>query len=223
MSRRKLIRFRENDESENVIQPGKAIFETIRGNWAKFFGNKHPLVLEVGCGRGEYTTGLAALFPGKNFIGIDLKGARIWKGSSVAQEQNLKNVAFLRIMLQNMEAFFSEHEADEIWITFPDPRPKEGDEKLRLTSPRYMAKYRKILKPGSWVHLKTDNQGLYEYTLTLLNDSAFAEEMRINELSYTDDLYNSSLRPEAFDIRTTYENRYLKEGVKIKFLKFRMG
>lgn len=225
MGRRKLIRFAENDESENVIQPGKKIYDEIKGNWKKFFGNENPLVLEIGCGRAEYTTGMAELFPEKNFIGIDLKGSRIWKGSSVSKEKGLTNTAFLRIMLQNIEDFFAENEVDEIWITFPDPRPKDGDEKLRLTSPRYLKKYSKICKPGSYVHLKTDNEGLFNYTLAVLNDDPeFVEkgEIKISDLEYTGDLYQSDLRPLAFDIHTTYEKRYLSEGIKIKFVRFKI-
>jgi tRNA (guanine-N7-)-methyltransferase len=225
MSRKKLIRFGENAESENVIQPGKEIFGKIKGNWSSFLKNSNPIVLEVGCGRAEYTTGLAQLFPEKNFVGVDLKGGRIWKGSSVSKEQNLKNTAFLRIMIQNLEEFFEENEADEIWITFPDPRPKEGDEKLRLTSPRYLEMYNKILKPGSYINLKTDNAGLYEYTLSLLQPDCeliTTGKLKISDLEFTDDLYNSPLRPLAFDIQTTYEKRYLKEGIKIKYLRFKI-
>ncbi len=225
MARKKLARFAENEQSMNVIQPGKDLFANIKGNWGSFFKNSNPIVLEIGCGRAEYTTGMAELFPEKNFVGIDLKGGRIWKGSSVSKEKNLFNTAFLRVMVQNIQDFFEKNEADEAWITFPDPRPKEGDEKLRLTSPRYLRMYQHILKPGSWVYLKTDNEGLYEYTLELLNpESEFARSgvIRISDLEYTADLYNSPMRELAFDIKTTYENRYLTKGEKIKFLRFRL-
>lgn len=225
MARKKLIRFAENDQSENVIQPGKELFTTIKGNWKSFFKNSGPIVLEIGCGRAEYTTGMANLFPEKNFVGIDLKGGRIWKGSTVAKELNLSNTAFLRIMIQNIQDFFAPGEADEAWITFPDPRPKEGDEKLRLTSPRYLQMYQSILKPGSWVYLKTDSEVLYQYTLELLGrDSEFMKSgaIRISDLEYTSDLYNSPMRELAFDIKTTYENRYLTKGEKIKLLRFRL-
>ena len=225
MARKKLIRFAENDESENVIQPGKELFANIKGNWNSFFKKPGPIVLEIGCGRAEYTTGMAGLFAEKNFVGIDLKGGRIWKGSTVSKEQGLSNTAFLRIMIQNIQDFFASDEADEAWITFPDPRPKEGDEKLRLTSPRYLQMYRSILKPGSWVHLKTDNEGLYLYTLELLSeDSEFIKSgaIRISHLEHTGDLYNSPMRELAFDIKTTYEKKYLTKGEKIKFLRFRL-
>lgn len=225
MPRRKLIRFAENAESENVIEPGKEKFLKIKGNWNKHFKNESPITLEIGCGRAEYTTGMAEIYPDRNFIGIDLKGGRIWKGSTVSKEKNLTNTAFLRIMIQNMMDFFEEDEADEAWITFPDPRPKEGDEKLRLTSPRYLKMYQSVLKSGSWVNLKTDNEGLYLYTLELLQpDSEFMKtgEVKIADLQHTDDLYNSELRPLAFDIKTTYEKKYLVKGEKIKFLRFRI-
>jgi tRNA (guanine-N7-)-methyltransferase len=145
MSRKKLERFRSNTESANVIESGKEIYTNIKGKWRAFFGNANELVLEVGCGRGEYTTGLAALYPHKNFIGTDIKGSRIWKGSTVANQSNMNHVAFLRTMIQNLEDFFEEGELDEIWITFPDPRPKDTEIRLRLTNERFLTMYKKIL------------------------------------------------------------------------------
>jgi len=225
MSRRKQARFKENIESEYVIQPGKAIFDSIKGNWSTLFGNTNPIVLEVGCGRAEYTTGLAELFPQKNFIGIDLKGGRLWKGSMVSEEKNLKNTAFLRIILQNIEDFFEENEADEIWITFPDPRPRLSDEKRRLTSPRYLRKYVKVLKPGGWINFKTDNKALFDYTLQVLQAGEDVKNgaFIISDLEYTFDLYNSSLQLLTFGIQTTFEKKYLQDGAKIHFMRFRIA
>src|SRR4051812_33396859 len=168
MSRKKLGRFKSNNESVNVIEAGKEIYTNIKGNWRSFFGNEYELVLEIGCGRGEYTTGLAALYPEKNFIGTDIKGSRIWKGSTVAKQNEFKHVAFLRTMVQNLEDFFEKGELDEIWITFPDPRPKDTEERLRLTSERFMNMYKNMLKEGGKMNFKTDNAALFQYTLDLL-------------------------------------------------------
>ena len=143
MSRQKLARFAANAASRNVIEPGKDQFGKLQGKWGQeIFGNDHPIVLEIGCGRGEYTVGLAAHYPEKNFIGIDIKGARIWRGSLTAQEQGLHNVAFLRAYVQQIGEHFAQHEVAEIWITFPDPRPRTVDVKRRLTSPRFLNMYR---------------------------------------------------------------------------------
>jgi tRNA (guanine-N7-)-methyltransferase len=225
MSRRKLLHFADNAKSENVIEPGKEIFNNIKNNWQSFFKNTNPIVFEIGCGRAEYTTGMAELFPDKNFVGVDLKGNRIWKGSTVSNEKNLTNTAFLRIMIQNLKDFVGDQEASEVWITFPDPRPKEGEEKLRLTSPRYLKMYKEILKPGSWVHLKTDSESLYLYTLSLLQpDSKYLKTgvIKVSNLEYTDNLYDSEMRNLAFDIHTTFESKYLKVGEKIKFIRFKI-
>jgi len=225
MPRRKLLHFADNAKSENGIEPGKEIFGKINNNCPAFFNNNNPLGVEIGGGRAEYSTGMAVLFPDKNFVGVDLKGGRIWKGSNVSQEKNLTNTAFLRIMIQNLQDFVGKHEAGEVWITFPDPRPKDGDEKLRLTSPRYLRMYKEILKPGSWVNLKTDNEGLYLYTLSLLQPNSeylASGEIKISDLEYTDNLYESEMRNLAFDIQTTYEKKYLRVGEKIKFIRFKI-
>ncbi len=138
MSRRKLAKFEENRLRDNVIEPGKPLYETIKGNWNEsYFKNNHPITLELACGRGEYSIGLARKFPEGNFIGVDLKGDRIWKGSGIAIEEGLENVAFLRTQIQWLEKYFAPEEASEIWITFPDPRPKDRDEKHRLTNNSY--------------------------------------------------------------------------------------
>ena len=138
MGKNKLVRFAVIAQRENVIEEGKEIYKTIKGNWKKYFGNDNPIYLELACGRGEYTTGLAAVYPNINFIGVDVKGARIWKGSTVAFENNLKNAAFLRIKMYLLAEFFEENEVDGIWLTFPDPRPKELDDRHRLTYIKYM-------------------------------------------------------------------------------------
>jgi len=213
--RSKLARFAENAQRRNVVEPGKPIFTTIKGKWNEFFDNPNPIVLELGCGHGEYTVGLAALFPHQNFVGVDVKGARIWKGSREAEELELVNAAFLRIRMLDLAEKFEENEVAGIWITFPDPRPKDKDEKRRITSPRFMDMYRQLLSPGSWVHLKTDNQGLYEYTLAMLK-----ERNDIHSLEYTADLYRSEMYETPQQIVTTYEKKFASRGVPIKYLRF---
>lgn len=217
--KRKLERFKIIEERANVIEPSKALYTAIKGKWNKeYFGNHAPITLELACGRGEYTIGLAKLFPERNFIGVDIKGERIWKGSTTAVEENLGNVAFLRTQILLIENFFQEHEVDDIWLTFPDPRPRKRDIKRRLTSPRFIEVYRKLVKPGGYIRLKTDNAKLFEYTL---------EEMQmrndISDLQYTDDIYSSTLRPECFDIKTRYELEFAGKGEKIKYLRFRFN
>lgn len=215
--KRKLERFKIIEERENVIEPTKPLYQTIKGSWrTSYFKNESPITLELACGRGEYTVGLAKIFSDKNFIGVDIKGERIWKGSTYATEEKLNNVAFLRTQILLIENFFKEGEIDEIWLTFPDPRPRKRDIKRRLTSPRFIEMYKKLVKPGSFIRLKTDNTKLYEYTL---------EEMQsrtdITDFKYTADLYNSELRPECFDIKTRYEQEFAAKGEKIKYLRFR--
>lgn len=219
MGRSKLDKFRDNELSNYVIQPGKEIFERIKGNWRKlYFKNQNKLVIELACGRGEYTIGMARQFPNTNFVGVDIKGPRIWRGMRTAEEEKLINSGFLRGYIQNLEEHFETDEVNEIWITFPDPRPKGRDERRRLTHPRFLDIYRNILKPGGKVYLKTDNHDLFEYSIEVLSS---LED--INELTYTHDLYNSDLLSEHYGIQTTYEKRYLEEEVKIKYLKFRFN
>ena len=216
MGRMKLQRFALNAQRRNVLEPGKEIYTNINGKWGLFFENNHDIVLEIGCGRGEYTTGLANLFPSKNFIGVDTKGSRLWKGSSVAIEEGLDNVAFLRAQCQLLDFFFSPGEVSEIWITFPDPRHKDRDEHLRLTNLAFMKSYISLLKNEGTLHFKTDNRILFDYTLEVLGHP----DLTIRNLKYTNDLYNSDLKANHFDIQTTFERQYLDEGVAINYLVF---
>jgi tRNA (guanine-N7-)-methyltransferase len=218
MGRSKMAKFATIAERDNVVQDGDELYGQLVGRWNELlFENNHPLVLEVGCGRGEYTVGMARLHPEKNFIGTDIKGARIWKGSTMAIEEELDNVAFLRTFIENIEDNIGEHEIDEIWITFPDPRPKDRDIKRRLTSPKFLDIYNRIVKPGGIVHLKTDNLGLFEFTLEVL------KEREVSNLIYTFDLYNSDLQEHTMGIYTTYEKQYLSEGIPIKYLQFKIN
>ncbi len=213
----KLKRFEIIAGRENVIEPGKELFVKIKGCWrADYFKNDGPVTAEFACGRGEYTVGMAALFPERNFVGVDMKGDRIWKGSTWAVERKLKNVGFLRTQMLNIENFFDAQELDEIWLTFPDPRPKKRDVKRRLTSPRFMEMYKRLLKPGGWFRLKTDNTGLFAYTLEELQ-----QRNDITDFQFTHDVYASDLRPECFDIKTRYEEMFANKGETIKYLRFR--
>ncbi|OKL41393.1 tRNA (guanosine(46)-N7)-methyltransferase TrmB [Pontibacter flavimaris] len=218
MGRSKLAKFAAIAERENVIEPGNELYGQLVDKWRELhFENDNPIVLEVGCGRGEYTVGMARLFPEKNFIGSDIKGARLWKGSTLAEEEELENVTFLRTFIENITENFAENEVDEIWITFPDPRPRDRDIKRRLTSPRFLDLYEHIVKPGGIIHLKTDNGPLYDYTLEVL------QERQVKSLIHTSDLYNSDLQEHTMGIHTTYEKRYLAEGVKIKYLQYKVS
>lgn len=214
--KRKLERFKIIEERSNVIEPTKPIYKTIKGKWREeHFKNDKPITIELACGRGEYSVGLGRLFPERNFIGVDVKGERIWKGSTVAVEENLVNVAFLRTHILLIENFFEPGEIDEVWLTFPDPRPTKRDIKRRLTSPRFMEMYKRLLKPGGYVRLKTDNTILYEYTLEEAQNRT-----DIHDLKFTNDVYASELRPECFDIKTRYEEAFAAKGETIKYLRF---
>ncbi|TVP47599.1 MAG: tRNA (guanosine(46)-N7)-methyltransferase TrmB [Mongoliibacter sp.] len=217
MGRKKLQRFKENEENRNVVQEGKEIFENVKGNWQTLqFKNDNPITVELACGRGEFTVGLAGQFPDRNFIGVDIKGSRIWKGSTIAIEEGLENVAFLRTQIQMLEKFFAEGEISELWITFPDPFPRDGDEKRRLTSPRFLELYKPMIQKDGMVHFKTDNTGLFDYTLELLQSR---EDIELN--FHTHDFYASELKDEHHGIKTRYEKIFSEKGEKIKYLKFR--
>ena len=213
MGKDKLRRFAEITAFENVIEleDGKI----LKGNWAEqHFKNKYPLILELGCGKGEYTVNLARLFPEINFIGIDYKGNRIWRGAKTALEENIPNVAFLRIQIENLTDYFLENEISEIWITFPDPQPQISREKKRLTSPRFLNMYKLVLIKEGLVHLKTDSDLLYIYTAQKI------EELRLKTHVKTDNLYHSQLVDEVLSIKTYYEKKYLANDKNINYLKF---
>lgn len=218
MGRKKLERFAQNATNYNVIEDGKDFYKNSKGKWnAEHFKNPNPIVLELACGRGEYTVGMAEIFPDKNFIGVDIKGARIWKGSTVSLEKGLTNVAFLRTYIQNLEDFFAEKEITEIWIIHPDPRPKEADARRRLTHPRFLEMYKRLLQKDAYVYFKTDNTDLFDYTLEVL------QEMPIRNLVYTYDLNNSEWAQEHFGIKTKYEIAFEGKGETIKYMKFRFS
>jgi tRNA (guanine-N7-)-methyltransferase len=219
MVKKKLQRFVEMETFPNVVQPAfDEVFGKdyrLKGNWNRlFFNNDNPIVLELGCGKGEYTTGLARRFPGKNFIGIDIKGSRMWKGARTALASHLENVAFLRTHIEMIQSFFGTDEIEEIWITFPDPQLKK--KRKRLTSARFLNTYGNFLKKGGLIHLKTDSPVLYQYTIDLA---------RLNKLTVkinTRDLYHSGIESDILGIQTFYERQFLDQGMKITYLCFEL-
>jgi tRNA (guanine-N7-)-methyltransferase len=209
----KLRRFAEIDTFSNVLQLDAG--KPFKGEWnTGFFKNGNPVVLELACGKGEYAVNLATLFPGKNFIGIDYKGNRIWRGAKTALEDGVNNVGFLRIQIESILDYFAPCEVDEIWITFPDPQPQLSREKKRLTSPRFLDKYRSLLKPGGFVNLKTDNDLLHSYTAEKITEAGLALHVK------TEDLYHSAYADDVLSIKTYYEKKYLKDNKNINYLKF---
>lgn len=186
----------------------------MRGRWlANYFQNDNPITLELACGKGEYTLELARRFANRNFVGVDIKGTRLWRGAKQALEQNLINAAFLRIKIDDIADYFGEGEVDEIWLTFPDPYPKSTRGNNRLTSPKYLESYRRVLKRGGLIHLKTDSSILYSYTLDVLQSAGLVH-------TAVEDLYSQDDGDEILAIQTTYERRFLANGVAIKFVKF---
>lgn len=217
MGKNKLEKFADLHEFTNVYE--LATLEDslqeceLKGHWGeKVFGNNHPIVLELGCGKGEYTVELARKYTDKNFIGIDIKGARMWTGAKQAIEENISNAAFLRTHIEFIEAFFGPEEISEIWLTFPDPQMKKVTK--RLTSTGFLRLYGRILRENGLIHLKTDSQFMFTYTTELV---------RINDfpvIFQTDDLYHSGLNDDILSIKTYYEQQWLSRGIDIKYIKF---
>ena len=221
-SKNKLKRFKENETFSNVVQPTRE--EVLEGNFeyrnkwgSELFGNDKPIVLELGCGKGEYSVALAQAYPEKNFIGIDIKGARFWRGAKTALEEGLQNVAFLRTQIELVDLLFGENEVDEIWITFPDPQIKYKRTKHRMTNSEFLQKYKKILKPGGLVNLKTDSEFMHGYTLGLLHGEGH-EVVQANH-----NVYKNEYSPkEVTGIQTFYEKQYLEQGKPITYIQFRI-
>ena len=218
MGKNKLKHFAENETFEKFIQPSMDEVKyklPLSGHWSGIlFDNNLPLVLELACGKGEYTVGLARNYPGKNFIGIDRKGARMWRGMKTAVGEQLPNVGFLRTRIDFLNQCFGRHEVSEIWITFPDPQLKYKKTMRRLTSPFFLEMYKEILIPDGKIHLKTDNHQLYKFTLETI------KEQNHHLILETNDLYNSGIKGEATDIQTYYEKIHLDECLKIEYVVF---
>jgi len=221
-SKNKLKRFKENETFKNVIQPSREEILngtfSLKGKWNTFFGNDKPIILELGCGKGEYTIGMAMQDDSKNYIGIDIKGARFWRGAKTAIEENIANVAFLRTQIELVDQLFANSEVSEIWITFPDPQIKYKRTKHRLTNEVFLEKYKAILKKDGVVNLKTDSEFMHGYTLGLLHGKGL-------EVLYANhDVYKNEGSPkEVLEIQTFYEKQYLEKGKPITYIKFRIA
>jgi len=243
VGKNKIARWAELGTFSYVIQPETAGVSgkdhRIKGNWnQEIFKNNNPVILELGCGKGEYTTGLAGLFPDSNFIGVDIKGARMWRGAKTASLNQLKNVAFLRTRIEFINSFFARDEVDEIWITFPDPHPGKKNSNKRLTCPWFLNIYRNFLKEKGIVHLKTDNTELYNYTKRLVTDNGLEIVFVTNDTHslHTDDLklsgniyprncvpgFEELILKVITSIRTHYEAKFLEKGMPINYLAFRL-
>ena len=221
-SKNKLKRFSENETFTNVFQPTREEVVgnefPLRGKWnSEFFKNDNPIVLELGCGKGEYSVGLAERFPEKNFIGIDIKGARFWRGAKTAVETGMNNVAFVRTQIELINHIFAENEVSEIWITFPDPQIKYKRTKHRMTNAEFLERYKKILKPSGLMHLKSDSEFMHGYTLGLLHGLG-------HEVIYANhNIYKNEGAPaEVTGIQTFYESQYLEVNNPFTYIKFRI-
>ncbi|MBB3124089.1 MULTISPECIES: tRNA (guanosine(46)-N7)-methyltransferase TrmB [Mesoflavibacter] len=221
-SKNKLKRFQENETFDNVFQPTRSQLVDMdyqyKGQWnAQVFKNNNPIVLELGCGKGEYTVALAKKYPNKNFIGIDIKGARFWRGAKTAVEENIPNAAFIRTQIELIEYVFAENEVDEIWITFPDPQIKYKRTKHRMTNSEFLKRYKKVLKPDGVMNLKTDSEFMHGYTLGLLHGEG-------HEVLYSNnDVYRQEGSPEEVtSIQTFYEGQYLEQNKPITYIRFKI-
>lgn len=219
MSKGKLAKFADMAAYPHVFEYPFSMADEVpfemKGRWnEQFFHNDHPIVLELGCGRGEYTVGLARLFPDKNFIGVDIKGARMWSGATESLHEGLKNVAFLRTNIEIIDRFFAPEEVGEIWLTFSDPQMKKATK--RLTSTYFMSRYRRFLTDNGLIHLKTDSNFMFTYTKYMVEHNHLPVEFS------TDDLYHSGLVDNILSIRTYYEQQWLDRGLNIKYLKFHL-
>ncbi len=219
MGKNKLEKFADMRSYPHVFEYPYSVVDNVpfemKGDWdCDFFKNANPIVLELGCGRGEYTVGLGRMYPGKNFIGVDIKGARMWTGATDAMNEGLRNVAFLRTNIEIIERFFAPDEVSEIWLTFPDPQMKKAAK--RLTSTYFMERYRKILVNGGTIHLKTDSSFMFTYTRYMIEHNHLPVDFM------TDDLYHSGLADDRLSIRTCYEQQWLDRGLSIKYIRFRL-
>lgn len=222
MGKGKLHKFQENQTFNHVIEPEVKEYvehnHSLKGKWGNiFFKNANPIVLELGCGKGEYSVGLAKMYANKNFIGVDIKGARIWKGAKTSYENNMTNIAFLRTRIELINSFFDANEADEIWITFPDPQMKKRRARKRLTSSGFLTLYQRLIKHNGVIHLKTDSKFLYKYT------NAVVAINNLEVIKNTANLYAENWTDEILSIQTHYEKLHIDEGDSIHYISFRLN
>ena len=226
MGKNKIAHFAEIGSYKHVFEPdaieGLSGESGLKGNWPSFFGNDHPIILELGCGKGEYTIEMARMYPDKNFIGVDIKGARIWRGAKTIEEEKIPNAAFLRTKIEFIASFFSKNEVSEIWLTFSDPQLKESREKHRLTHPRFLNIYRNILKSGGLVHLKTDSRFLADYTCDVLANEKIIPEVVANDVYGSDWELLTESEQKHLAIKTFYEQKFLEEGKLINYIRFKL-
>lgn len=213
MGQKKLVRFAEIKTFPNVLEYPQG----MKGKWKEFFRNDNPVVLELACGKGEYAVGLGSLYPEKNFIGVDIKGNRIWRGARTALEQGLKNVAFVRTQIDKINDYFAPAEVQDIWITFPDPQLRMSKAKKRLTHPKFLRMYQRLLAPGGSIHLKTDSPALYGFTKLVIG----LYELEL--LADYDDVYGLTDRPKELDIQTHYEKLDIAQSNRVHYLSFRLN
>lgn len=221
MGKNKLKKFSDNAKFDHVIEPHVkefvAVDHELKGNWhSLFFKNNNPIVLELGCGKGEYSVNLAQKFPDKNFIGVDIKGARLWLGAKTSHEKGMKNIAFLRTRIELINSYFAPNEVAEIWVTFPDPQPKHKKYKVRLTGSVFLSNYQKLLIDNGIVHLKTDSRFMYNYTV------AVAKINNLEVLKSTNNLYASNYIDDVLSIKTHYEKLHIDDGETINYIEFKL-
>jgi tRNA (guanine-N7-)-methyltransferase len=227
LAKNKLAHFEELKSFPHVVEPPIEIAlsgeSQWQGSWASFFKNSNPITLELGCGKGEYTVGMAEMYPNRNFIGVDIKGARMWRGAKTVDEENIPNAAFLRTRIEFISAFFASKEVDEIWLTFSDPQLKDGREKHRLTHPRFLKNYRKFASPEAWVHMKTDSRFLADYTLEVLKEEKISPDFVAFDL-YGKDWNNLSEEDKKhMELKTFYENKFLEKNIPINYIRFQLN
>lgn len=234
-NKNKLKRFADVQEFENVLEPrlqdvidsnngGSILPHPIKGKWNKdFFSKQAPLVLELACGGGEYTVALAKQNPHVNYLGVDIKGARLWKGAKIALDSGLENAGFLRTRIDFIESFFSPGEVDEVWITFPDPQPQKNRARKRLTSPMFIERYKKFLKPGALIHLKHDNDFFFNYTLEQIEEMGYELVFSSHDIyKELDQITDEKLR-EILQVKTYYERKFSEVGHVIKYASFKVN
>lgn len=226
MAKNKLVHFQELKTFKHVKEPTIEVALTgksdLQGSWQSFFGNENPITLELGCGKGEYTVGMAGMYPDRNFIGVDIKGARIWRGAKTVDEENISNAAFLRQRIEFISSFFGKDEVGEIWLTFSDPQMKDGREKHRLSHPKFLDRYRKFVVPGAWIHMKTDSRFLADYTLEVLKEEGIKPDFIAFDLYREDWERLSEEDKRHMELKTFYEMKFLEKNVPINYIRFQL-